>query len=260
MPEISTTHLPEILERNLEVDNEVNQLVKKYLAHYHLRGWNRIEGALRWMQDNHYLVVAPIEDSSLGGFILYQSQKHICYINSWHPRVYQNFILFHELYHVISRTEQNTEKEELHVVESDMDSDYDERKADYFASLLLLDKEKLVSFYQSLQNKNFLYSIFYTMRHFGAPYKAVLIRLYELKLISLDVLVEHFDLKFDFVKEFVNLGFDPAPVQRSFTIDFSQIESVIRENTFNLPELATESNLKILNEVKTYFEQLKVES
>ncbi|MFH5781540.1 ImmA/IrrE family metallo-endopeptidase [Heyndrickxia oleronia] len=259
MPEISSVHLSEILKINTEIDKDVKQLINHYLTHFHLRGWNRIEGAMKWMRDNHFVIQAPIKDSSLGGFILYQNQQHICYINTYHPRVYQNFILFHELYHVISQIEYGTHKEELHVVESDLDRDKDERKADYFASLLLLEEERLISFYQSLLKEEFLVRILYTMSHFSAPYKAVLIRLYELQQIDLDKLVEYFDLKINLEKEFINLGFDPAPVQRSNSIDFSQVEKLINENTFLLPEIATESNKKTLEGIRNYFKQLKVE-
>lgn len=258
MPEIKSSHLAEILELNNEICNEVNELVDTYLNDFHPRAWNRVEGASKWITDNHFLIQAPIQDDSLGGFILYQERKHVCYINTWQPRVYQNFITLHELYHIINKRKQNQQVGDIHVVESDMDRDQDERKADYFASVLLLDENKLIPFYKSLQSDDLLFKIFFTMKHFNAPYKAVLIRLYELGQIDIEVLLSYFDNAFNLEDEFIKLGLDPAPVQRSYQIDFSQIKKLIAENKFNFPDIATVENAKTFEGVKKYFADLEV--
>ncbi|PEZ03676.1 hypothetical protein CN326_17480 [Bacillus sp. AFS018417] len=45
MPELSFADLPQILEENQKIKSEVENLMKKYLQHYHPRGWTMIEGA-----------------------------------------------------------------------------------------------------------------------------------------------------------------------------------------------------------------------
>ncbi len=45
----------------------MNELVDTYLNDFHPRAWNRVEGASKWITDNHFLIQAPIQDDSLGG-------------------------------------------------------------------------------------------------------------------------------------------------------------------------------------------------
>lgn len=255
MPELTFDHLPDIFKKNKEIYHDVDRYIKMYLKDYHLKGWTILDGAKRWIEENHYLIQAPIADSSLGGFILYKSPRVICYLNSWQPRIYQNFILLHELFHILSQT--NFENEELHFIESDLDRDLDERKADYFASLLLLDAAEVYSFYNSLKEKALLDKIILTMANFSSPYKAVLIRLFELELIKVEDLKIWFDKKLNFEEEFVRLGLDPAPVQRSMIINFQDIEKLMEKGKDRLPEIANESNWNTLNAVKEYFRNKK---
>ncbi|MCI0765806.1 hypothetical protein [Bacillus sp. TL12] len=53
-----------------------------------------IEGAAT----HRFFIEAPIQDSSLGGFIRStDTEKYICYVNTYQPRIYQDFSLVHEL-------------------------------------------------------------------------------------------------------------------------------------------------------------------
>ncbi|MFD3259076.1 ImmA/IrrE family metallo-endopeptidase [Paenibacillus lentus] len=255
MPELTFDHLPDIFEKNKEIFYEVDGYVKAYLRDYHLNGWTILDGAKRWIEENHFLIQAPIKDQTLGGFILLKKPKVLCYLNSWQPRIYQNFILLHEVFHIISRTQNDPEK--LHIIESDLDRDLDERKADYFASLLLMDAAEVISFYQSLREEVLLDKIIQTMSRFSAPYKAVLIRLYELHLIGVEDLRVWFDQKLQFEDEFVRLGLDPSPVQRSMLIHFQEVEKLMEHGRDRLPDMANESNWGTLNAVKEYFKNIK---
>ncbi|MNI00934.1 hypothetical protein D3C73_537520 [compost metagenome] len=255
MPELTFDHLPIIFEKNKEIYYEVDRYIKMYLKDYHLNGWTILDGAKRWIEDHHYLIQAPIKDNSLGGFILFKSPKVVCYLNSWQPRIYQNFILLHEVFHILSRTQY--EQERLHIIESDLDRDLDERKADYFASLMLLDAAEVVGFYNSLKEKEIFDKIIVTMARFSAPYKAVLIRLFELELLKVEDLKTWFDKKLNFEEEFTRLGIDPSSVQRSLIINFQDIEKLMEEGRGTLPEIANENNWNTLNAVKEYFKTQK---
>lgn len=256
MPEITFADLPQILEKNKEIFHEVDQYKNKYLKDCLPKGWGIIDGSKMWIEENHYLVQAPIEDSTLGGFIFFiQPNKNLFYLNTWQPRVYQNFILLHEIFHAIANG--ITEYKVPHMIQSDMDRDYEERKADYFASLLLLDANEVTTFYKSLKTRKVLHKVFYTMSRFLAPYKAVLIRLYELNLITVEILKEMFDTKLDFSKEFEKLGLDPSPVQRSCLLNVNQLEEMIESKENLFPEVANENNKKTLEAVKAYFEKNK---
>ncbi|MCM3443135.1 ImmA/IrrE family metallo-endopeptidase [Metabacillus halosaccharovorans] len=151
MPEITFDDLPKLLEENKEIRSEIHMEVNNYLQAYHPKGWNRIDGAKKFIEQKHYLIEAPIHDSTFGGFIrTTNTEKSICYINSAQPRMYQNFVVFHELYHLLNSFRKI---EKLHFIEAEIDNRSEERKADYFASLLLLDEYELRSFFSGPENE-----------------------------------------------------------------------------------------------------------
>jgi len=255
MPELTSEHLPVLLQQNKEVYREVDRAVKAYLKDHHPSGWPIVDGAMRWIEERHHFIQAPIQDDSLGGFISFGSPRVICYLNSWQPRVYQNFVLLHELFHILSATAYA--EHELHVVEADLDRSLDERKADYFASLLLMDAADLVAFYESLGPRDLLDAVVLTMIRFAAPYKAVLIRLFELELIEGEALTAMFDAKMNFEAELARLGKDPSLVQRSMVVYFQDVVRIMEAGQERLPEVANANNWSTLQQVTQYFEQRK---
>lgn len=251
MPELTFEHLPEILMQNKEIHSDVHLTLNHYLQTFHPKGWNFIDGAKKFIEQQHYLIEAPIEDSTLGGFIrTTQTKKFICYINSAQPRMYQNFIVFHELYHLIT---QLGTLEKMHFVEAGLDTNNKERKADYFASLLLLDEHKLRAFFLSQENEveNLLTKVILSMYVFKAPYKATLIRLYELGLLEIDELYELFDKKIDFTDTFKKLGLDTYILEPSYVINFKILESLFEKNA--LPPMAQSSNQNVFKEIQLFF-------
>ncbi len=251
MPEITFDDLPQILKENKEIHSEIHIAINDYLQNFHLKGWNRIDGAKKLIEQKNYLIEAPIDDLNFGGFIRStNTDKLICYINSAQPRMYQNFIVFHELYHLLHNF---TKMEKFHFIEAGLDHRNEERKADYFASLLLLDEHELRSFFSGSANENeSLYTkILLCMNTFKAPYKAVLIRLYELNLIKFNELKMMFDKKIDFLEEFRRLGKDTYILEPSNVINFKGLESLMEHNA--LPAVAQTSNMKVLEDVQRFF-------
>lgn len=256
MPELTFNDLPKVIEENKMIASEIHMKVDDYLQNYHPSGWNKIDGAKRFIEQNqHHLIEAPINDLTLGGFIrTTNTDKLICYINSAQPRMYQNFVIFHELYHLLYSL---NKLDELHLVEAGMDKRSDERKADYFASLLLLNEHELRSFFTSLEDpKDTLYTkIYLCMSAFKAPYKAVLIRLHELNLISGAHLKDTFDEKITFHEEFRKLGMDPYILEPSNVINFKSLESLMAQNP--LPGIVQESNLRVFQEIEGFFTDVR---
>lgn len=255
MPEITFDQLPQLLEENKKIREDMHILMNSYLQNYHPKGWNRIDGAKKFIEQNHYLIQAPVHDSSFGGFIrTTNTNKHICYINTAQPRMYQNFVLFHELYHLISL--QKDHLEQFHLVNAGVDYRMNERKADYFASLLLIDEYELRSFFTGPENKgeSLFTKILLCMFAFKAPYKAVLIRLYELGLIEFEDLRNYFDRKIDFFKEFASRGLDTYILEKSGVVNFQCLETLMDE--YPLPTVAQNSNKKLFEEIKDFFSDL----
>lgn len=257
MPELTFEDLPEILKDNKEIHSDVHAMLNFYLQTFHPKGWSLLDGAKKYMEQHHYLIEAPVEDATFGGFLrTTNTSKFICYINSAQPRMYQNFVVFHELYHLIS---QITQLEKLHLVEIGIDQNIKERKADYFASLLLLDKHELKAFFTGQENENesVFTKVLLCMHAFKAPYKAILIRLYELGLIELDDLEILFDKKLDFAEEFRKMGKDTYILEPSYVINFKTLETLFKKNA--LPNMVQSSNQKFLDEIRFFFSNSRKE-
>ncbi|MEZ0118540.1 UNVERIFIED_ORG: hypothetical protein ABRZ91_002497 [Heyndrickxia coagulans] len=94
------------------------------------------------------LIQLPIPDPDWGGAIreLPNGEK-VPVINTAQPRLYQYFICWHEIYHL---TEDN-----LPVVSHEISTEFDltERKADYFASQMLISKDLYPYFYPFKRRK-----------------------------------------------------------------------------------------------------------
>lgn len=257
MPKLIFEDLPQVIEENKQISSEVSIVVNQYFQTYHPKGWNRIDGARKFIEQNHYLIEAPVNDTTFGGFIrTTHRNRHICYINTAEPRMYQNFVLFHELFHLISLQE---EMGEFHLVTAELDNESNERKADYFASLMLINEHEIKAFFSGPENKaeSIFDKILLCMFAFKVPYKAILIRLFELELIDIDSLKEYFDLKVNFSKEFNRIGKDESILEASKVRNFRCLETLMEKNP--LPKAAQHSNEKVLEDIRAFFSSLAME-
>lgn len=263
MPELKTQDLDRILTTNRNIDDEVSKILKTYIEKEHPRGWNRIDGAKKWIKEKGFMVEAPVNDSSLGGFVFFrgENKKNICFINTNQPRVYQNFVLFHELYHFLTLGRHthavSVRGGRVHFLKTDIDMENEERRADYFASLMLLPEDDVEEFYHSLASESKEEAIYYTMYHFQAPYKAVLIRLYELRLIDLKDLVDRFEKKIDLYVVFQKMGLDTVSVEISKTIDLQSVKMLMLQNRFMLPEFTNEENERALTSIEQEIQDIR---
>ena len=176
----------------------------------------------------------PIEDKFFSGAIYVKNSKVIPVINTALPRANQYFAAWHEIYHLI-----------FDGVLSDhfigIDNNMEERKAEYFASCMLLND--VGSYYTNLTEIDFISKVFNCMATFQAPYKAVLISLYEYAIQSenqklCDRIEEIFDLQFDDLpNRFRGLGLDDSLVEPSYVVNVSLLREKIKKSGENYPEL-----------------------
>ena len=128
-------------------------------------------------------------------------------------------------------------KEETHNIAVDMD--LNERRADYFAAKMIFGN--VYDYYYSLDDEDFIDRVIKCMDVYKAPYKAVLIELFEeavTKYNDLDLkekILEHFDNKPEnLVQKFIDLELDAELVKPSYVVSLGglekKIQSVMKEN------------------------------
>lgn len=195
----------------------------------------------------------PIEDEFFGGAIYTKKNKKNPVLNTAQPRVYQYFIAWHEVYHLLY---DESLVESSHNISIDME--LNERKADYFASMLMLGN--VYNYYNSLSEEdNFINKIIYCMD----LYKAILINLYEAAKNNNNsnltkLILDNFDNKpIDLVKKFQELGLDDGLVKPSFVVSIGNLERKIKKAMEDDSEASShESNLDYLKQLTGHIQKL----
>lgn len=132
------------------------------------------------------LLLFPIEDDELCGFICNYKGQNFMYINTYLPYEKQIFAAAHELYH----HQKNGTKELLHTDTIEESEELEDRKANLFAALLLAPDKALQRQLELLKVTKSSditeLKIVKLMNIFAVPYKTMVLRLYEIDLIDLD--------------------------------------------------------------------------
>ena len=231
---IIANNLDEVINKNMAIRDE---MIEKALL---IRTkWNRMQissSSQLAMQilKGYGLIQIPLDNQYFSGAIFVKNDKKIPVINTALSRVNQYFTAWHEIYHLIYSTVSST-----HIIETE--TIMEERKAEYFAALMLLGN--LLPYYTELSEMDFLSKIFNCIATFNAPYKAILISLYESAIQSentflMSLIKENFDNSFsDLPDRFRKLGLDDSLVEPSYVINVGTLQSKIQERTKFDPEL-----------------------
>ena len=250
---ITSQNLNEVIEANKKIRNEIENFKSDFFINYNkigITGFDKL--AFEVLKKNYNLIQLPIDDEYWGGAIFIRNNFKIPVINSAQPRVYQFFIAWHEIFHLLY---DNSIAEGQHNIKAEK-MELNERKADYFASRMLLGD--VYGYYYSLENDEFINKIARCMDVFKAPYKAVLIQLYEdaadvFNDIGLKrLIIENFDKKPEnLVELFENLELDTYLVKPSNIISFGGLDKKIEILSKKEPDVDYhKDNLKFLNKLK----------
>ena len=141
----------------------------------------------------------------------------------------------------------------------------EERKAEYFAALMLLGN--LMPYFEGLKDMDFQAKAFQCMNAFQAPYKAVLISLYESAVKNGNTAIaeevkENFDVQVeDIAQRFRDLGLDDSLVQPSYVVNVSPLQEKINKTIRNEPEVEYhKDNEAFLKTVLSEFKMLTGEA
>jgi len=232
---ITSTNIDEVIAKNVYIEGEIERQVMMIQTNQSIMKAPSVPQLALAILKTFGLVQIPIDDKYLSGAIYVKEGKMIPVINTALPRANQYFAAWHEVYHLIF------DKVSLdHYIE--IDNTIEERKAECFAAHMLLSG--IERYYNELPEDDFLSRVFCCMSAFQAPYKAVLIALYEYALKSdneglKEKIKAIFDLRFDDMpKRFRSLGLDDSLVLPSNVINMTPLVEKIRLKEKENPELS----------------------
>ena len=231
---ITAANIDLVIKKNMEIKNEIlDQTMKLQMNPAIMQLASRPQLALLILQ-GFGLIQMPIEDKFWSGAIFVKDGKRIPVLNTALPRANQYFTAWHEIYHLIF------DKVSFdHFIEKD--NTIEERKAECFAANILLNGVE--RYFIELPEMEFVSKIFLCMSAFQAPYKAVLISLYEYAVQSENAILrkriqEVFDLEFENIAQrFQVLGLDDSLVKPSYVINASSLQEKIKKSKIINPEL-----------------------
>lgn len=148
--------------------------------------------------ENQYdslLLLYPLKSKNIAGLTRKQGSITQVFVNTSFDRAFQNFACAHELYHLIDLQERQIDK---FIVCNDRDIsetmnqdniDIDELKANYFAASFLLPKDVIDERFKKIKGINcsredFILEIIKLQSQYEVPFKTILKRLKELKIIN----------------------------------------------------------------------------
>jgi Zn-dependent peptidase ImmA (M78 family) len=231
---ITAANIDFVVRKNCEIKDEVTAQVMKLQMNHSIMKVASIPQLALLILQGFGLIQMPIEDKFWSGAIYVKDGKIIPVINTALPRANQYFTAWHEIYHLIF---DNVSFD--HFIEND--NTLEERKAECFAANMLLSG--IDSYYTELPDIDFISKVFYCMSAFQAPYKAVLVSLYEYAVQSDNEKLEKrikevFDIQFaDMPERFRMLGLDDSLVMPSYVINTASLQEKIRRSQEANPEL-----------------------
>ncbi|WP_242965191.1 hypothetical protein [Petroclostridium xylanilyticum] len=132
---------------------------------------------------------------------------------------------------------------DIFIFQGSYDMDLNERKADYFAAKMIFGN--VYDYYYSLEDENFIDRVIKCMDVYKAPYKTVLIELFEEAVIKFndmnlkEKVLEHFDNEpSDLVEKFKDLELDSELVEPSYIVSLGGLEKTIRNIMKENPDVS----------------------
>ncbi|MCM1122203.1 MAG: ImmA/IrrE family metallo-endopeptidase [Eubacterium sp.] len=233
---ITAENLDQVIQKNKEIRADIERCSRLVFTRFNrMQVGSPPQLAIQLLR-TYGLIQMPIDNPYLSGAIYVKNGKKIPFINTALPRVNQYFAAWHELYHLLF-----DEVSFDHFIE--LETTMEERKAEYFASRMLLGN--LMSYFSDLpKDMDFRSKVYNCMAVFQTPYKAVLIALYETaseieNSTLMSMVKDNFDSAHQNMTEcFGELGLDNTLVLPSYVVDVSILRSKIKECEQKRPDLS----------------------
>jgi Zn-dependent peptidase ImmA (M78 family) len=255
---ITAANIDLVIKRNREIAEEVSTQAIKLQTNPMIMKVASVPQLAMLILQGYGLIQMPVEDKYLSGAIYVKEGKRIPVVNTALPRVNQYFTAWHEVYHLLF----DSVSFDLFI---EADNTMEERKAEYFSACMLLSG--VDKYFNGLSEMDFVSKILYSMSAFQAPYKAVLVSLYEYAVQSQNDLLkkrikEVFDYQInDLPERFRNLGLDDSLVRPSNVVNVTYLKEKIKTSEDAYPDLKYhEENEAFLNNIMNEIRGITKES
>jgi hypothetical protein len=235
---ITSSNIEQVIQTNKLIAGEIRSLIDDFTVRFNKSGVKGQDKLSISILKENQLIQIPIDDKYWGGAIITKGKMKIPVINTAQPRVYQYFVAWHEIYHMFYDINLS---EETHNITIDME--LNERKADYFAAKMIFGN--VYDYYYSLNDEKFIDRVIKCMDVFKAPFKAVLIELFEeatTRYNDIELqgkILRYFDNKpEDLIQKFIDLGLDSELVKPSYIINFGGLEKKVEDTMRNNPDIS----------------------
>lgn len=235
---ITSNNLEQVIEKNKLISDDISRFLADFLVRNNKSGLTGQDKLSFSVLKERHLIQIPIDYKYWGGAIITKENMRIPVINTAQPRVYQYFVAWHEIYHLLY--DLNLHEDTHNIV---IDMDLNERKADYFAAKMIFGN--VYDYFYSLNDDVFIDKVIKCMDVYKAPYKAVLIELYEQAVTKYNDLhlkekiLQNFDNKPEnLVEKFIELGLDSELVKPSFIFNFGGLDKEIQNKIQQEPDVS----------------------
>lgn len=212
-----------------------------------------------------FILELPMRDSDFGACFLKTPDSQYLLLNSNQPRCNMNFAFCHDIYHVLHGSPEHIN--ELRQVHFNQDylQHVNESKANLFAANLLMPEIEFRKMNKDFSSKyaDFDKQVVLLMDYFEAPFVAVLLRLYELKIWN-DVIraKELLNYKLEDIKAlFEELWITQEILNPTLQDDFGRLMNLLEKQGDELiqNELMSEFNQKhIIKTVKELYHSIRI--
>ena len=229
-----------IVQYNIEHQSEMKEKVQDFRETVGITQERNLPNLLLFARpmldkENYIVLEMPFCDEEIGAISCRKRKGGYILLNSSLPRTNVNFALAHELYHVLYQKKVYGRKVEQYI--SDQYSDYEEEhEANLFAGMLMMPslafQYVMTRFLIEQTVEDTEITLFAKlMSYFEVPYMAVLIRCYELKLLSDNNVLERL-LNVDkrmLEEEFARLWLNEELLRPTFRNEYEKFRNLVVE-------------------------------
>ena len=229
-----------IVQYNIEHQSEMKEKVQDFRETVGITQERNLPNLLLFARpmldkENYIVLEMPFCDEEIGAISCRKRKGGYILLNSSLPRTIVNFALAHELYHVLYQKKVYGRKVEQYI--SDQYSDYEEEhEANLFAGMLMMPslafQYVMTRFLMEQTEEDTEITLFAKlMSYFEVPYMAVLIRCYELKLLSDNKVLERL-LNVDkrmLEEEFARLWLNEELLRPTFRNEYGKFRNLVVE-------------------------------